>query len=237
MTQKRKTIVITGASRGIGAALVNAYAAQGDEVIAVARSRPKTSWPNVQPLAADLATDAGIARLAEVVAARSQGIDTLINNAGIQNQITLTEPVDPATIDAEIALNLSSPIKLTLALMPFLHTPGSTVVNVTSLVALHPKPSAPVYSATKAGLASFTRALRHQMSGKGITVVEAIPPLVATDMTAGRGRGKLTPEDMAAAIVAGVAAGATRVAPGKSKLVLRLNRLLPGLVAGILARE
>lgn len=237
MTQIRKTIVITGASRGIGAALVNAYAAKGDEVIAVARSLPKTSWPNVKPLAADLATDAGIARLAEVVEARGQDIDILINNAGIQTEINLTGSVDPSLIDAEIALNLASPIKLTLALIPFLHTRGSTVVNVTSLVALHPKPSAPVYSATKAGLASFTRALRHQMSGKGIRVVEAIPPLVATDMTAGRGRGKLTPEAMAAAIVAGVARGATQVAPGKSKLVTRLNCLLPGLVAYILAKE
>ena len=237
MTQIRKTIVITGASRGIGAALVNAYAAQGGEVIAVARSCPKTSWPNVQPLAADLATDAGIARLVEVVEAQGQGIDILINNAGIQNRIALTGSVDPAAIDAEIALNLASPIKMTLALMPFLRRSGSTVVNVTSLLALHPTASAPVYSATKAGLSSFTRALRHQLTGKGIAVVEVIPPLVATDMTAGRGRGKLAPEDMAAAIVAGVAKGATQVAPGKSKFVMRLNRLLPGLVAAILAKE
>jgi hypothetical protein len=56
-------------------------------------------------------------------------------------------------------------------------------------------------------------------------------------MTAGRGHGKLSPEDMAAAIIAGVAQGATLVAPGKSRLVMRLNRFLPGLVARFLAKE
>jgi uncharacterized oxidoreductase len=233
----RKSIVVTGASRGIGAALVNAYAAHGDEVIAVARSLPKASRSNIQPLAADLATDAGIARLVSAIEEWGQGVDILINNAGIQNEIALTGFIESATIDAEIALNLASPIKLSLALMPFLRGAGSTVVNVTSLVALHPKPSAPVYSATKAGLSSFTRALRHQMSGKGIAVVEVVPPVVATDMTAGRGHGKLSPEDMAAAIIAGVAQGATLVAPGKSRLVMRLNRFLPGLVARLLAKE
>ncbi|MDE4063905.1 hypothetical protein, partial [Phaeobacter gallaeciensis] len=60
---------------------------------------------------------------------------------------------------------------------------------------------------------------------------------IATDMTAGRGHGKLSPEDMAAAIIAGVAQGATLVAPGKSRLVMRLNRFLPGLVARFLAKE
>ncbi len=129
------------------------------------------------------------------------------------------------------------PTKISLALMPFLRAPGGAVVNVTSLVSLHPKPSAPVYSATKAGLASFTRALRHQLASKAITVIDVIPPLAATEMTAGRGSGKLSPEDMAEAIVTGIARGEMQIAPGKSKLVLRLNRLLPGLIARILSKE
>lgn len=233
----QQTVIVTGASRGIGAALVTAYAAQGARVIAVARSWPGTASPDLTQVAADLGTDAGISTLVRAVEGLGRPVDTLINNAGIQNEIDLTAPAPQSAIDTEIAVNLAGPIRLTLALLPRMRAPGGTIVNVTSLVSLHPKPSAPVYSATKAGLASFTRALRHQLAGTGIGVAEAIPPLVATDMTAGRGRGKLPPEDMAAAIVAGVAAGKAIIAPGKAALVLRLNRILPGLVARILSKE
>lgn len=237
MDQPKTTVVVTGASRGIGAALVEAYTAQGANVVAVSRSSPGSPRPDVEYVSADLATDAGIEALAAAIAARGQPIGILVNNAGIQNEMNLTGPVDPAGIDAEIAVNLTGPIKLTLALMPFLQDGGATVVNVTSLVSLHPKPSAPVYSASKAGLASYTRALRHQLKAKGIAVIEAIPPLVATGMTEGRGSGKLSPEAMASAIVDGVAKGRTRIAPGKSALVVRLNRILPNLVERILSKE
>lgn len=237
MNRKRNTVVVTGASRGIGAALVSAYVATGADVIAVSRTLPEYREPNVKPVAADLGTDAGIATLAKVIETHGKPVDILVNNAGIQNKVDLTQPGDPTSIDAEIAINLAGPIKLTLALMRFLRTPGASVVNVTSLVALHPKPSAPVYSTTKAGLASFTRALRHQLAGHGILVVEAIPPLVDTEMTQGRGSGKLSPDDMAATIITGVENGDTLVAPGKSKLVLKLNRVFPNLVAHILSKE
>jgi short-subunit dehydrogenase len=114
--------------------------------------------------------------------------------------------------------------------------PGGSIVNITSLTALHPKTSAPVYSATKAGLRTFTRALRLEAEPVGIHVMEAIPPLVDTAMTSGRGKGKISAEAMADAILAGLADRRRVVAPGLSGKVLRLNRLLPGLVAKSLAR-
>ncbi|MEO3480122.1 SDR family NAD(P)-dependent oxidoreductase [Phaeobacter sp. CAU 1743] len=237
MNRNPNTVVITGASRGIGAALVKVYVQKGAKVIAVSRSTSETAAPDVTPVAADLSTETGIERVMRAVAALGRPVDVLINNAGIQNALDLRCDVDPARIDTEMAINLTAPVKLTLALMPFLRRPGATVVNVTSLVSLHPKPSAPVYSASKAGLASFTRALRHQMVDQGITVIEAVPPLVETDMTRGRGTAKLSPEEMAAAIETGVERGACRIAPEKSKFVLRLNRALPSLVARVLSKE
>lgn len=237
MDHPRKTVLVTGAGRGIGAALVSAYAARGAQVIAVSRGRPETLPDGAIFIAADIGTDDGIAAVTASVAKLGPPLDILVNNAGLQQQIDVTAPLAPARIDTEIAVNLAAPVKLTLALLPFLRAPGGSVVNVTSLVALHPKPSAPAYSATKAGLASFTHALRHQLRGTGIAVSEAVPPLVATDMTAGRGKDKLSPEAMAAAIIDGVEAGRTTIAPGKARLVLRLNRFLPSLVARILAQE
>lgn len=236
MNSHQNLVVVTGASRGIGAALVAAYAARDAEVIAVSRAPMESRLPGVTPLAADLGTEAGIAALSRAVEALGRPVDVLINNAGIQNAIDLTGPVDPALIDTEIAVNLAGPIKVTLALMPFLRAPGASVVNVTSLTSRHPKPSAPVYSATKAGLASFTGALRLQLAARGIAVTEAVPPLVDTDMTRGRGRGKLSPDAMAGAILRGVERRDALVAPRKSALVLRLNRVFPGLVARILAK-
>lgn len=176
------------------------------------------------------------------VAALGLPVAVLINNAGVQNAIDLAapeigNPESPDLIRDEIALNLTAPILLTLALLPFMLRPDGSIVNVTSLVSRQPKPSAPVYSASKAGLASFTQSLRVQLRSQGVRVVEVVPPLVDTDMTSGRGKGKMSPEAMADAIVEGIADQRQTVAAGLSRRVLVLNRLLPELVRGILARS
>jgi uncharacterized oxidoreductase len=239
MSGEKGLVVITGASRGIGRALVQRYTAEGHQVLAIARGFDGAPDDlRVSRQTADLATREGIARVAERVAALKVPVQVLINNAGVQNSLDLTEATAQFAdaIAAEIAVNLTAPILLAQALIPFMQRPGGTIVNVTSLVSLHPKPSAPVYSATKAGLASFTRALRHQVAPLGLRVVEAVPPLVATDMTAGRGSGKLSPEAIADAIYHGAGRGAGIVAPGVSRRALILNRVMPALLARIIAR-
>ncbi|MCB1488710.1 MAG: SDR family NAD(P)-dependent oxidoreductase [Bauldia sp.] len=241
-TTQQMNVLITGASRGIGRALVAEYAGRGARVLAVARTpanligEPRT---NVGWIAADLARPAGWDHVIRAVRESGMTLDLLVNNAGIQMALDLRSAPDDAiraSIETELALNLAAPIALCHGLMPYLRRPGGTIVNVTSLVSRQPKPSAPVYSASKAGLASFTRSLRRQLAADGVRVVEAVPPLVATDMTDGRGSNKLTPEAMADAIVAGVARGKTTIAPGLSSKVLVLNRLLPGFTADLLAR-
>lgn len=224
-------ILVTGASRGIGAALTALCAARGRPVIAVARHFTAPPAPGVTQITADLAGRDGIARAAAAV---TMPLHALVNNAGIQQALDLADP-DPAAAEREIALNLLAPLHLTCALLPRLPR-GATVVNVTSLLARHPKPSAPVYCASKAGLASLTRSMRHQLGPRGITVIEALPPLVDTQMTAGRGAAKMPPETMARAILDGIERGRPRIAPGPSRAVLVLDRLLPELVARLMAR-
>ena len=236
MAQDRGLVVITGASRGIGRALARRFEEAGHPVLAVARSPADGEGA----VAADLASQDGMAAVVAAVRARGVPVEVLINNAGMQAALDLTAPEaerEADTVAVEIALNLAAPILLARALLPLMRQPGATIVNVTSLVSRHPKPSAPVYSAGKAGLASFTASLRHQLVPLGIRVMEAVPPLVDTAMTEGRGRGKIPPEAMAEAIFEGVAKGRPLVAPGLARLVLLLDRLLPGLVAGILARS
>jgi uncharacterized oxidoreductase len=241
-TTRQMNVLITGASRGIGRALVAEYACQGARVLAVARTPADligTTRTSVEWIAADLARPAEWDRVIQVVRGSGLMFDLVVNNAGIQMAADLTsDPVDTVrtSLETELALNLAAPIALCHGLMPFVRRPGGTIVNVTSLVSRQPKPSAPVYSASKAGLASFTRSLRRQVSAEGICIVEAVPPLVATDMTEGRGNNKLSPQAMAHAIAEGVARGRTTIAPGLSSRFLLLNRLLPGFAAALLAR-
>ena len=243
MSKHKGAIIITGASRGIGLSLVNHYLTAGFPVLAVARST-KTMQPqeDLTIFDADLSRREGIDRLAAQVARLGFTVAVLINNAGIQNAISFTGPdVNSEAISNqirdEIALNLTAPILLTQSILPFMLRPGGTIVNVTSLVSRQPKPSAPVYSATKAGLASFTQSLRVQLRSEGIHLVEAVPPLVDTGMTAGRGSGKISPETMADAIFESVRNSKKTAAPGLSRRVLLMNRVLPELVSRIMARS
>lgn len=236
MAQDRGLVVITGASRSIGRALARRFEEAGHPVLAVARSPADGEGA----VAADLASQDGMAAVVAAVRARGVPVEVLINNAGMQAALDLTAPEaerEAETVAAEIALNLAAPILLVRALLPLMRQPGATIVNVTSLVSRHPKPSAPVYSASKAGLASFTASLRRQLAPQGIRVMEAVPPLVDTAMTEGRGRGKISPEAMAEAIFEGVAEGRALVAPGIARRVLVLNRVLPELVRRILSRS
>ncbi len=241
MSKINKTVLITGASQGIGHALAVQYAEAGARVIAVARTAPSQSQPgNIEWIKADLAEQQGIENVAMALEASGVSLDILINNAGIQQAIDLVD-IAPEAFSTmalrEIALNLSAPMLLSQRLIPLMVRPGGTVVNVTSLLSRHPKASAPVYSASKAGLASFTRSLRHQFAPLGIRVVEVLPPLVATAMTDGRGGAKLSPEEMARAIIRGVERGDAQIAPGMSRSFLAINRVLPELAASLMIRS
>ena len=171
-----------------------------------------------------------MAELAAGLEARLGGIDVVVHNAGIQREVRLTEGVDAAEVELEIDLNLLAPMRLTAALMPLLRrSERAAIVHVTSILALAPKQVAPVYCATKAGLRSWTKAIRAQLAPEGIRVVELVPPLVKTAMTEGRDDGAVPPEVVAEALVRGLARGRDEIRVGKAKVFAALHRLSPGL--------
>jgi len=233
--------VVTGASRGIGAAIARQLFEEDHAVLAIARHFETGALPDgVRKLSLDLDRPDSPAGIAAEVARLEMPVSVLVNNAAIQRPVDLTQPFDAqrrADIEAELRLNLLVPIALTNALLDRMQRPGGTIAMVTSLVALHPKPSAPVYSASKAGLASFTASLRQQMRPLGLRVMELVPPVVETGMTEGRGGNKMHPEALALAVAEGLAAGREVVAPGLSRKVRLLNRAAPGVVAQVLARH
>lgn len=239
MNLSGKTALVTGGTDGIGAELIRQLKAKGVTAITSGRNPERiaaTRTAGFEVIAADLSTLAGVEALMDGLNARP--IDILLNNAGAGADHDFREgPPDLAVADAAIFLNLNAPIHLIARLMPMLRSrPEAQIVNVTSGLAIAPRAGGPVYCATKAGLRSYTQALRAQLVGTAITVIEALPPVVETKMTAGRGSKKMPAAECARQIVAGMESDTTEVNVGMVKLLQVANSLSPALARRIMLR-
>ena len=240
-----QTVLVTGATSGIGLALSEQLLARGNTVLACGRNRQalmklEESYPNnVHSYAGDLSMPGQADKMAEAIADKHQ-LSVLVNNAGVQHLVDFTNSPYTHTRDKtieELQINQAVPILLTARLLPVLaKQPQAAIVNITSGLALAPKKSAPVYCATKAAMRAFTKSLRYQLcdSGSNIRLHEALPPLVDTPMTQGRGSGKITPQAAARAIIAGIENDAEEIYIGKSQLLRVVHRLAPGIAERIL---
>lgn len=230
-------VLVTGGTRGIGRALVLDLLSRGAKVWATGRSEATVAKaahevPAAHWLVCDLAQPAARTRLAGL--AEKESISIVIQNAGIQalRDFTADPAKETASHAEEININLLAPIDVSRDLLPLLRRqPGAALVFITSGLALAPKQSSPVYCATKAGLRSFAKALRGQMRMHGwpVRIVEALPPIVDTDMTRGRGSRKMTPDAAARQILDGLASGRDEIFVGASRLLKVLMRLSPAL--------
>ncbi|SDV47987.1 SDR family oxidoreductase [Chitinasiproducens palmae] len=183
------TILITGGGSGIGRALAEAFHARGNRVIVAGRreaalAEVAAANPGIETAVLDARDAAGIARFAQDIAARFPTLNVLINNAGImQAEDWRAETVDLDTAEATIATNLLAPIRLSAALLPLLRRQTrATVMMVSSGLAFVPKAQTPTYSATKAAVHGFSEALRHQLRGSHVEVLELAPPYVQTEL-------------------------------------------------------
>ncbi|MER5625143.1 SDR family NAD(P)-dependent oxidoreductase [Streptosporangium sp. NPDC002544] len=231
--------LITGGSRGVGAALAHELARRGYRLLLCGRdadalARVAAALPQVTAVPCDLADVTQLRLLAEA-ATRLGELSLLVNNAAVQDVYELgdlTPDQGCDRISREIAINLTGPLRLTAHCLPLLRArPGSRIVNVTSGLAIAPKRGAAVYCATKSGLRTFTRSLRYQeqAAASGVAVTEAMLPLIDTDMTAGRGRGKISPQDAARAIARAIDRNRDHVYVGKIRLLNALHRVSPQL--------
>jgi uncharacterized oxidoreductase len=164
----------------------------------------------------------------------AHGVQLVIHNAGVQQMRDWSMPEAPVTYDSaqEMAVNFVGPVELTRLLLPRLALEQQArIVFVTSGLALAPKSSSPVYCASKAALRSFTKSLRAQVrqAGGAIQIQEALPPLVDTDMTRGRGKGKISAETAASQILNGIAEGRAEIDVGATALLRWILRLSPAL--------
>ena len=242
MNVKDKRVLVTGGRRGIGLALVELLLDHGARVTVVGRDpaglKQLESRLDVETLAADLSDPSAVHMLAAEVVARYSDLDILVNNAGVQREVNFASFPPFAGLNDEITVNLTAPITLTAALLPQLSArPQAAIVNIVSALALAPKKTTPVYCATKAGLHSFSQALRAQLVTTSVRVLEVFPPVVDTDMTAHRDVDKVEPEDVARATIAGLESEQDEVWIGKARWLPMLARLAPALVRRILNRS
>jgi uncharacterized oxidoreductase len=241
-----RTALVTGGARGIGRELTRQLSAKGAHVVIVGRDHQaleemRAELGNaVTALRADLTCQEEVDRVISIVADNHGALSILINNAATQTEMDFldTEAVDrrPA-VRREIALNLDAAICLSIGLLPLLRRQTqANIVNVSSGLAIAPKQASPVYCATKAGLRSFSKALRYQCAQDAphIRIVEIIMALVDTDMTRGRGKGKISSHRAAREIVAGIERNLSEIWVAKARLLRIVNRLSPALAERML---
>jgi gluconate 5-dehydrogenase len=172
-----KTALVTGASRGIGAAIAAGFAEASAKVLGLSRSG--TAPTGVTALACDLSDDASIKRAFDQVA-KAGGLDVLVNAAGI------SLPADGASelkrFRDTLATDLTGVYATILSAYPLLKKAGGSIINITSINSVRGFPGNPGYVAAKAGLAGLTRALANDYARDGIRVNALAPGYIATDL-------------------------------------------------------
>ena len=207
MNITQKTVLITGANRGIGHALVQEALRRGAKrVYAGTRGTLDIADERVTPLMLDV-TDA---EQIEQAVRQVGSLDILINNSGIAPYDDLS---DPAVIEQTLAVNFFGMYKVSRAFLPKLKRSRGALVNNLSLMALAPLPLTPSYAISKAAALSMTQSLRALLAGQGVTVHAVFTGPVDTDMTRGFEIPKASPESVAQGIYNGLENGEEDIFP------------------------
>lgn len=207
MTIANKSVLVTGASRGIGQALADEALRRGvSRVYAAARRPAAHSDERVTPLRMDVTDVAQVQAAAE----RAGSLDILINNAGL----ALFEGLgDRATLERHLAVNLFGTYTVTEAFLPALIRSGGTIVNNLSLNSLAPLPALAAYSVSKAAALSLTQSLRTSLAEQGVRVHAVLIGPTDTDMVRDLDIPKASPESVARAIFDAVDRGEEDIFP------------------------
>ena len=202
-----KSVLITGANRGIGQALVDEALRRGAREVYAGTRRPLTHTDTrVKPVLLDVTDSPQIEAAAENVGS----LDILVNNAGIAEYDDLT---DRTVLERTLAVNLYGTHAVTDAFLPALTDSQGAIVNVLSVSAFAALPVIPAYSISKAATFSLSQSLRALLAGRGVTVHAVLAGPVATEMSRDLDAPKASAESVAQAIFGGMENGDEEIFP------------------------
>jgi len=207
MTIADRAVLVTGANRGIGQALVEEALRRGAKRV-YAGTRQPLAHPDgrVTPLTLDVTNAAQI----QAAVGQVESLDILINNAGLALYDDLS---DRAALEQHLAVNLFGTYGVTQAFLPLLTVSRGAIVNNVSTMALAPLPLTPAYAISKAAAFNLTQSLRALLAGRGVQVHAVLTGPTDTDMTRGFDIPKASPESVARAIFDGVENGEEDIFP------------------------
>jgi len=185
MNLSNNKILITGGASGIGLGLTERFLKENNTVIICGRrddvlNEVQSKYPSVITRVCDLTKEADRIELYNWIAAEHKDLNILVNNAGIQNWMKVTDPDFSEKANTEININVVAPVHLASLFINL--NSLATIINVTSGLAFVQLSKVPVYCATKAFLRSYTKSLRYQLKDRNIEVIEMIPPALNTDL-------------------------------------------------------
>ncbi|QFY03751.1 SDR family NAD(P)-dependent oxidoreductase (plasmid) [Bacillus cereus] len=228
------TILITGGNAGIGLAFAERFIKAGNKVIVCGRRESvlhnvKEKFPSIVTRVVDVSIESERVALFDWVTEKYPDVNVLVNNAGIQQRFNVLKADAKnnwSYFNKEINTNMEASIHLSMLFAPFFaKKEDATIINVTSGLAFTPAMFAPIYSATKAAMHSFTMSLRYQLTETPVEVIEVAPPAVNTDLG---GVGLHTfgePLDaFADGIFKGLEEGKTEIGYGTSEKAMRMSR-------------
>lgn len=211
MKLEHATVLITGANRGLGRALLTASLARGARRV-YAGSRDLAKLTDLPARAVPLQLDIDDPRSLAAAADKAADVTVLINNAGVLvSGGVLT--ASPAEIAQEFTTNVFGTLAATRAFVPALEKTRGAVLNVLSIVSFSNMPGIGIYSAAKAASYSITQALRAELAKRGVRVHAAFPGAIDTDMVRAMEMAKTSPADMATGILDGLEAGTEDIIP------------------------
>ncbi|QLE58178.1 SDR family oxidoreductase [Nostoc sp. TCL26-01] len=235
------TVLITGGSSGIGLAIAQALLNLNNRVIICGRNQQKLAqasqaYPQLHTFLCDVTKPDQVSEMFTAIKSQFGNLNLLVNNAGIIKFYDFLHDEDAVISgEEEIATNLVGTLRVTKAALPLLlNSPESAIVNLSSIVALVPSATTAIYSATKAAVHSFSCSLRQQLQPNNIKVFEVMPPFVDTEAIKQINTDKVSPAEVAEALIKGLRTNNYEIRLGPAKALYFVHRLSPTKAEGIL---